>query len=273
MYTIGQFSKIGRVSTKTLRYYDEIELLKPIYVDKDTQYRYYSHEQVITLLCICELKEYGLKLEEIKVIMDKQDADLLKKFLNEKISQIDEEVKSNLKLKHSIEQKIKKIQSGGYIMEVNKNLKVELKETEPLIVMSRRITTNINNISSIIGSVFEEIFNMNLQPTGPVITIYHDKKEFDAQNVDFEICIPINSKVNTERSDKIKELSGGLVAFTTYVGSYSKLGEAYSNITKWIDDNGYKIVAAPFDVYLNGPQNVKTPEEFITEVCFPVSRE
>lgn len=171
MYTIGQFSKIVRVSTKTLRYYDEIDLLKPMFVDKDTQYRYYSYDQALKLLSISELKEYGLKLEEIKVIMDKQDTMLLKKFLKNKISEIDSEVQNNLKLKGSIEEKIKKIESGGNIMEVKKDLKVELKERQPLIVISRRTTTSMSNISNVIGKVFEDILNMNLKPIGPVMTI------------------------------------------------------------------------------------------------------
>jgi DNA-binding transcriptional MerR regulator len=272
VYTIGQFSKIGRVSTKTLRYYDEIEILKPMHVDKDTQYRYYSYEQVLKLIFISELKAYGLKLEEIKVVMDKQDSELLKKFLKNKISEINEEVQNNLKLKDSIEEKIKKIESGGNIMEAKKDLKVELKEREPLVVISRRTITSMSNISSVIGKVFEELFKLGLKQEGPVMTIYHDKQEFDVENADCEICIPINSKVNMEKSENIKEFSGGLVATITFVGPYSRLGEAYGTIVKWIDENGYKSVAAPFDIYLNSPQSVKSPEEFITEVCFPISK-
>jgi DNA-binding transcriptional MerR regulator len=272
VYTIGQFSKIGRVSTKTLRYYDEINLLKPVHVDKDTQYRYYSYEQVLKLLSISELKEYGLKLEEIKAIMDEQDVDLLKKFLKNKIVEIDKEVENSLELKDSIEEKIKKIESGGNIMEGKKDLKVELKERQPLVVISRRTITSMSNISSVIGKVFEDIFRMNLKPVGPVMTIYHDKQEFDVENADCEICIPVTSKVNTEKNEKIKELAGGLVASTTFVGPYSKLGEAYAKVMQWIEDNGYKCSGAPFDIYMNGPQSVKSPEEFVTEVCFPISK-
>ena len=39
---IGDFSKINRVSVPTLRLYDELGILKPIYVDKESNYRYYS---------------------------------------------------------------------------------------------------------------------------------------------------------------------------------------------------------------------------------------
>ena len=38
---IGDFSKLSQVSVKTLRYYDEIGLLKPIEIDRFTGYRYY----------------------------------------------------------------------------------------------------------------------------------------------------------------------------------------------------------------------------------------
>ena len=39
MYRIGEFSKIGKVTVKTLRYYDEVGLLKPETVNQDTGYR------------------------------------------------------------------------------------------------------------------------------------------------------------------------------------------------------------------------------------------
>lgn len=271
MYTIGQFSKIGRVSTKTLRYYDEIDLLKPVHVDYESQYRYYSDEQVLKILFISELKEYGLKLEEIKVILDKQDVNLLKKFLDKKMDEIDKEVQRNLKLREFIEQKIMKIESGGNLMEVTKDLKVELKDRETLVVASRRATTSMENSGNIIGKVFEDIYQMNLQPAGPVMTLYYDK-EFDAENADFEVCIPVNKKVNVEKSGKFKELAGGLHACATFVGAYSRLGEAYAKVMKWMEENGYKSTGAPFDIYLTGPETAKSPDQFVTEVCFPVSK-
>jgi len=45
MFKIGDFSRISQVSVKTLRYYDEIGLLKPAHVDRFTGYRYYSVDQ------------------------------------------------------------------------------------------------------------------------------------------------------------------------------------------------------------------------------------
>ena len=49
MIRIGDFSKLSRVSVKTLRYYDEMGLLKPIEVDAFTGYRLYEYSQLSIL--------------------------------------------------------------------------------------------------------------------------------------------------------------------------------------------------------------------------------
>jgi DNA-binding transcriptional MerR regulator len=46
MYSIGEFSKINRITPKTLRHYDRIGLLTPASVDDWTGYRYYSPDQL-----------------------------------------------------------------------------------------------------------------------------------------------------------------------------------------------------------------------------------
>lgn len=271
MYTIGQFSKIGMVSAKTLRYYDEINLLKPSYVDSENQYRYYSDKQVPEILFISEMKNYGLKLEEIKVVMDNPDPFLLETILKNKADEINAEIQKNIILLKLIENKIIKIKSGGNIMEMNSNLKVELEDKKSMYVAYRRAVISMSNIGNIIGKVFEDMSRMNLKAEGPIMTVYHDK-EFDHENADIEICIPVNKKAGTDKTENIRKFSGGLHACTTFIGPYSKLGEAYAKVMKWIEENGYENSGAPFDIYLTGAESCKNPNEFVTEVCFPVNK-
>mgnify|MGYP003623550970 CR=1 FL=1 len=47
MFRIGMFSKMSKTTIKTLRYYDEIGLLKPEETDRFTGYRMYSTEQLL----------------------------------------------------------------------------------------------------------------------------------------------------------------------------------------------------------------------------------
>jgi len=62
--SIGEFSKICGVSTKTLRYYDEIGLINPDEINAESGYRYYSIEQLKRMLYINRLKSYHFSLEE-----------------------------------------------------------------------------------------------------------------------------------------------------------------------------------------------------------------
>jgi DNA-binding transcriptional MerR regulator len=70
MFKIGDLSKLSRVSVKTLRYYDEIGLLKPAQVDRFTGYRYYSFDQLPRLNRILALKDLGFSLEQIAQVLN-----------------------------------------------------------------------------------------------------------------------------------------------------------------------------------------------------------
>ena len=64
-FKIGEFSRLGRVTVRTLRHYEKIGLLKPEIVDMWTGYRYYSPGQLQKLLSIVQLKQLGFSLAEI----------------------------------------------------------------------------------------------------------------------------------------------------------------------------------------------------------------
>ena len=65
VYKIGDFSSLVNIPIRTLRYYDEIGLLKPEIVDRFTNYRYYTEDNVVEAQFITLLKEVGFTLQEI----------------------------------------------------------------------------------------------------------------------------------------------------------------------------------------------------------------
>jgi len=72
VFKIGDFSRLSLVSVKALRYYDELGLLKPARVDEFTGYRYYSASQLTRLNRILAMKDMGLSLEQIALLLDKE---------------------------------------------------------------------------------------------------------------------------------------------------------------------------------------------------------
>ena len=73
MLSIGEFSNICKVSTKTLRYYAEIGLLAPSELNPENGYRYYAIEQLEKMLFINRLKAYSFSLDEIKAILRSEE--------------------------------------------------------------------------------------------------------------------------------------------------------------------------------------------------------
>lgn len=73
LLSIGNFSKQTGVSIKSLRYYDEIGILPPIYIDSFTKYRYYSFEQIAIVNVIKLCVNLGIPLKEIKNFSKKEN--------------------------------------------------------------------------------------------------------------------------------------------------------------------------------------------------------
>lgn len=65
LLSITELAKLRRVTSETLRYYDRIGLLKPVYTDPETKYRYYSIRQYERLGTIKELRQLGMSVENI----------------------------------------------------------------------------------------------------------------------------------------------------------------------------------------------------------------
>ena len=66
---IGEMAKLNNVSVQTLRYYDDIDLLKPKYVDDISRYRYYELSQSSHLDMILFLQSLDFSLDEIRLLL------------------------------------------------------------------------------------------------------------------------------------------------------------------------------------------------------------
>lgn len=75
-YTIKEIADLAGVTTRTLRYYDEIGLLSPAEVG-DNGYRYYDQESLLTLQQILLFRELDVPIKEIQYYMSRPDFHLL----------------------------------------------------------------------------------------------------------------------------------------------------------------------------------------------------
>ena len=103
-------AKANNVSIATLRLYDEMGLIKPLYIDGDTNYRYYDVNQTSRLDLIRYLREMGMSIKDIAMLLDKEDVDLIEKKLVERSIQIRNEIRALRETQDAVERTIKSIE-------------------------------------------------------------------------------------------------------------------------------------------------------------------
>lgn len=108
LFTIGQMSRLFATKISTLRYYDEIGLLKPAHTNPDSGYRYYSTPQFERLNTIKYLRALDIPLEKIAAFFDSKDTFHLLHLLQEQQQQIRQQIQQlqriDCKLQHRLEQ-------------------------------------------------------------------------------------------------------------------------------------------------------------------------
>ncbi|WP_252230919.1 GyrI-like domain-containing protein [Clostridium sp. ZBS15] len=262
MLSIGEFSKICKVTTRTLRHYDDIDLIKPAEINSENSYRFYSIGQIRTMLLISRLKNYSFSLDEIKTILNTHDNKLLIEKIKDKKNYIEITIKRYKYIEHEMENDLLNLKNGVDIMSFIEDINVSLIKTQDINILSNRQIMSVNEYGKYIGNLFEEVSKKNLTVLGCPMSIYHDN-EFNPNNNDTEVALPIKEKINNTRV-----LKGHLCAMVTFEGPYSNLSCAYGKITEWINLNNYKIIDLPYEKYINGPMDGK----IITEIYFPVER-
>ena len=104
---IGDFAKACNTKISVLRHYDKQGLLKPLYIDRFTEYRYYDRSQIAAFERISELKAIGFSLAEIRRML----------YSNEHTETMFADKKAELEQQLRDLEELKEKLSGGIIME------------------------------------------------------------------------------------------------------------------------------------------------------------
>jgi effector-binding domain-containing protein len=270
MFKIGDFSKLSFVTVKTLRYYDEIGLLKPVTVDRFTGYRYYSADQLPRLNYIVALKNLGLSLEEIATLIhnDLTPPQLRDIFILKK-AELQQRVNEEQRRLEQVEKLLKQIEKEGAMPDYQ----VVIKKVEPQTIASiRDVMPNYGHVGQLYEELFKHLYSRGGKPAGPTIFISHDT-EYKEKDVDIEAGVPIAKAIPGSDRVKVYELPGiEKAACTIYKGPYENIGEAYSAIMSWTESNGYQITGPDRELYLTSPADTQDPTQYVTEIQFPVKK-
>lgn len=270
MFKIGDFARINKVTVKTLRHYEQLGLLHPEKTDASSGYRFYSASQMPRLNRILALKDIGFSLEEVAFILEKnmdtsELTNLLELKQKETLGKIQHEKARLLR----IETYLNSCKQEANLMTYD----IIIKKIDAVRVASLR--DKIASYSAQ-GHLWEElgahIGKHGAKIVPPCMVIYHEDGYTD-ETVDAEIIEPIEGNLPETDRIKVRMLEGvDEMACVIHQGPYENLNQAYAAIMTWIEQNGYKVSGLSRELYLKGEWLTPDPNEFITEIQFPVSR-
>ena len=269
MIKIGYFSRISQVPVKTLRYYDEMGLLKPVEVDRFTGYRYYSFDQLRRLNRILALKDLGFSLEQISKLLS-QDLPVteLRGMLRMKQEELRQRLQDELARLERVEARLKQLEQEILMPDYD----VVLKKVEPILVAGvRDIIPTYPEQGHLWEKLETYLGQQKVTPNGACFTIYHT----DEPEIDAEVCEPLSEPIPATESILVHELPAiETMACVVHHGPFITLNEAYTALLKWIESNGYRITGPAREIYLEPPATAgnQTDPSTVTEIQFPVGK-
>lgn len=271
MLKIGDFSKLSRISIRMLRHYDEYGLLIPASIDSATGYRYYGESQLIEAEHIQALKCMGFGLALIREILEKyEEPEEMERFLLIKKKELEAEALETQNRILLLENTLRCLRKDGKLM----NYDVVLKTLPERYVASlRRVIPAYDQEGLLWQQLNEEIVPLHVKPVTPCygLAIFHDEG-FKENDVDVEIQISVAGTYQDTANVRFKMVAPIQIASATYQGSYEQITKVNSAVAAWINDNGYEFDGTSFCIYHVSPAQAASPEELVTEVCYPVKK-
>lgn len=273
MLNIGEFARLGQVSPRMLRHYDELDLLKPEQVDAASGYRLYSVHQLGRLHRIVALRDMGFGLEQIRqLLVDHISIEELRGMLRLRRAQIEQAVDEE-------QERLRRVEAHLRALEWSNTVKLQdivTKQTQPIRVaqatagglthadigaafgqLMPRVIAHLDSVQAKAGisvAVYED--DGGAAPEGEIVL----RAGFDIGDQD----VPDRDTV------RVIDLPVIEVAAAVYRGGDDGITPAWEALVRWIEDSGYRLVGDCRELYHEWHDD--DPTRNVMELQQPIAR-
>lgn len=287
MLKIGEFSQLSQVTVKTLNHYDKLGLLRPAHIDPFTSYRYYTVEQLPTVHRIMALKEMGLSLEQIGLMLEQDmTTDEIRGMLRLKQAEAQQQMRETQRQLAMIEFRLRMIEAETDFPQLD----VVMKPLEPMHYLSifvpkhASLEAAMQHMKQTAAAINQAISDGTIKHTGATYDVFHGETilPFESLEMDgkqHEIRLGVIAEQKTVKLEGVGELSVNedpaiKTALTLLLSSEENSSmsavEKVTLMRRWAITQGYQ----PYDTlryfHLRGPLHSLNRNEFVLEAQLPV---
>ena len=272
MFTIGDFAHLGRVSVRMLRHYDAVGLLLPAHVDPSSGYRFYTAAQLQRLNRLVALKDLGLTLDQVRVVLDeKLSVEQLHGMLSLRRAELRQQILADESRLRRVEARLRAIEREGAMP----TDEIVVKPV-PAVRVARLTATAASYGPEDIGPVIQPLYPQlmeRLDRAGVPITGYgiatYEPAEGDAVVVHAGVTVAVEPSAGYDF--EVVDLPPLESAATVvHRGLMDDIDATYQAVAGWIEAQGYKQNGFAREVYLNYGHG--DPADWVTELQLEITK-
>ena len=261
---IGDFSQLAQVSTRMLRHYDQIGLLKPASVDAISDYRLYALDQLPRLNRILALKDLGLSLDQIAdVLRDDVPTERLHAMLDAKQREIEQHVRAEQDRMWRVRARLTRIEHEGQRSEHDVVLKISGACT---IVSTRRVLSSMHDVLNarreMLLAAHDVVRRYALEPCNlpaAELVLYHNDEYVD-ENMDIEagVCVHADDLAGhiVTGNVSVRQLAAQpSLAAVVHRGTLWQARDTLTSLYVWLGENGFASAGPCCEWHLSGYEN------------------
>jgi DNA-binding transcriptional MerR regulator len=272
---VGEMAKQANINPKTLRYYDEIGLLKPAKINRETGYRYYTEGQRLLLHNILHLREMQIPIEKIKIFLSNKSLNDVLTMFNEQKKIADEMIFKLQNIRYHIDRNIEYFNllvnnelTPGVVsvkeIAERKALVMEgrTKENEYYIGLHEKLCKEVKiNLVDFSWGQLGRCMSMNLE----------ESKEYTQYHKVFIVYDDLSGRL--EDSSYYKALPQGTY-LSIYVDKYqNNTAEMYHRLVQFCREEHYRMMDDAFEIALSGPEITSDSKKYVSEIQILVEKE
>ncbi len=257
----------------TLRYYDEIGLLKPIQVDPETGYRFYTMDQLPYLHRILAFKELGLGLTQIVEILDEGiSPEVLQGMLRLRQAQLQQHLQAEQEQLVRINARLLSLEQGSSLPVYE----VVLKAVKPITGVSLSVTkTDLVDQVHWVDVIDALLKRCGVKPIDHLLVL-HPESEDEHTPRSVEIVAPVDwrdTDILATRSEgrltRCELPAFPHMASILHQGPPALVMPAYQALGTWMENNAYTIVGPRRKICLRRGERL---DDTLIEIQFPVEK-
>jgi DNA-binding transcriptional MerR regulator/effector-binding domain-containing protein len=274
MFSIGEFARLGAVSVRTLRHYDEIGLLRPARVDPQTGYRCYSPAQLRQLNRIIALKELGLSLAQARQLVTGISPEELRGMLVLRRAQLEQELEAHKKQLLEVEARLRYIAREGTMPADDVTVK-KVPAMGVVAIAAPAPAYGAENIVPVVNRSRQQIDQLAIpelvMPTGPYMIFYEDDEGSD---ITVYLALPV-----AEPPAEIPPPAQYLVLPEVEVVATVRSGPAatifpmvYQDLVQWADAHGFQSSGPGREIWVHERDHSAEGDQQVFEIQLPFTR-